>query len=38
MKVFNQLGELLEDTFASYELYDDSQESVEEVLVDLGLL
>ena len=38
MKVFNQLGELVEDTFASYELYDDSKESVEEVLVDLGLL
>ncbi len=38
MKVFNSLGELIEDTFPGYSLYDDSQESVEEVLTDLNLL
>jgi hypothetical protein len=38
MKVFNSLGELIEDTFPGLELQDDSQISAEEVLQDLGLL
>jgi hypothetical protein len=38
MKVFNSLGELIEDTFPGFELQDDSQISAEEVLQDLGLL
>lgn len=38
MKVFNSLGELIEDTFPGFELEDDSQISAEEVLQDLGLL
>ena len=38
MKVFNETGEMVEDTFPSYELMDNSKESVEEVLSDLGFL
>lgn len=38
MKVFNSLGELIEDTFPGFELQDDSEISAKEVLQDLGLL
>jgi hypothetical protein len=38
MKVFNSLGELIEDTFQGLELYDDTKASVEEILIDLDLL
>lgn len=38
MKVFNSLGELIEDTFPGIELYDNDNQSVRELLSDLDLL
>jgi hypothetical protein len=38
MKVFNSLGELIEDTFPGIELYDNGEQSVRELLSDLDLL
>jgi hypothetical protein len=38
MKVFNSLGELIEDTFPSTELYDSGDQAVKELLIELNLL